>query len=277
MKQLCIPRIIFQTWKTHSVPEKWKTSPESIKTFMPSWKHVLFDDNENRAFVEKHFPEYIDFYTKLKFPIQRADFIRYCFLYVNGGVYSDLDIEFIAPIDDLFYTSNREEGGQGGQGGKEDEAESELEAKVYLLKAPQNFASHFTNFFMASTARNPFWLIVLRECVEKLPPWVILPHNIISEQTGLACISRAVKKAKNENLMTIEILPFENLVPCDVCSTASEYERRPYYYTKFLKGGSWNGLDTLLFNSVLCNRVEIMFFIGFVIACLLLFRSFKKK
>jgi mannosyltransferase OCH1-like enzyme len=186
---------------------------------MPSWKHVLFDDNENRAFVEKHFPEYIDFYTKLKFPIQRADFIRYCFLYVNGG------------------EEEEGQGGQGGQGGKEDETETE--AKVYLLKAPQNFAGHFTNFFMASTARNPFWLIVLRECVEKLPPWVILPHNIISEQTGLACISRAVKKAKNENLMTIEILPFENLVPCDVCSTASEYERRPYYYTKFLKGGSW--------------------------------------
>jgi len=242
---------------------------------MPSWKHVLFDDNENRAFVEKHFPEYIDFYTKLKFPIQRADFIRYCFLYVNGGVYSDLDIEFIAPIDDLFYTydskSKVSQGlGQEKEDQAEEEAETETEAKVYLLKAPQNFAGHYTNFFMASTARNPFWLIVLRECIEKLPPWVILPHNIISEQTGLACISRAVKKAKSENQMTIEILPFKNLVPCDVCSTASEYERRPYYYTKFLKGGSWNGFDTLLFNSVLCNRLEVMFFIGFVISCLFL-------
>ena len=284
MKQLCIPRIIFQTWKTHSVPEKWKTSPESIKTFMPSWKHVLFDDSENEAFVKIHFPEYIDFYKKLKFPIQRADFIRYCFLYINGGVYADLDIEFIAPIDDLFVMKNSTKSKSSQKVGQDEEAEAkeeeeeeaEKEAKVYLLKAPQNFAGHYTNFFMASTARNPFWLIVLRECVEKLPPWVILPHNIISEQTGLACISRAVRKAQTENQTSIEILPFQNLVPCDVCSTPSEYERRPYFYTKFLKGGRWNGLDTHIFNTILCNRIEIMFFIGFVIACVVL-RFFLRK
>jgi mannosyltransferase OCH1-like enzyme len=241
--KVCIPKIIFQTWKTHKVPDKWKSSPHSIKTFMPSWKYILFSDKENEDFVSFYFPEYIDFYTSLRFPIQKADFIRYCFLYINGGIYSDLDIEFVAPIDDLFC--------------------SDAEKAVFLLKAPRNFAGHFTNFLMGSTAKNPFWLLVLRECVEPLAPWVVLPHNIISEQTGLACLSRAVKKSLVLQQTQIITLPFKNLVPCDVCSSSSEYAHKPYYYTKFLKGQSWNGLDTAFFNGITCYNTEI--------ACLLLF------
>ena len=241
---VCVPKIIFQTWKTHDVPQKWKTSPQSIKLYMPLWKHVLFDDSENEKFVANHFPEYILFFKSLRFPIQKADFIRYCFLYINGGVYSDLDIEFVAPIDNLFVS---EKGGD----------------RVFLLKAPQNFAGHFTNFFMASTSKNSFWLTVLRECVEPLAPWVILPHNIISEQTGLACLSRAVKKAKGST--EIIVLPFNNLVPCDVCSPSVDSEsKRPFYYTKFLKGQSWNGFDTHVFNAILCNRIEIGFIAAFL-------------
>ena len=30
-----IPKIIYQSWKTHDVPEHWKISPESIKGIMP--------------------------------------------------------------------------------------------------------------------------------------------------------------------------------------------------------------------------------------------------
>ena len=239
-----IPKIIFQTWKTHQVPEKWKSSPLSIKRYMPHWKHVLFSDEDNERFVEEHFPEYIEFYKKLRFPIQKADFIRYCFLYVYGGVYSDLDIEFTSPIDHLFKIEN----------------EHDL---VYLLKAPQNFAGHFTNFFMASSPKNSFWLLVLRECVEHLPAWVILPHHIISEQTGLACLSRAARKILSENRLDTRIveLPFNNLVPCDICSYSSE--KKPFYYTKFLKGQSWNGFDTLLFNFFICNTLEV--FLGLVV------------
>lgn len=237
---LTIPRRIFQTWKTHSVPEKWKTSPDSIKIYMPSWKHVLFDDQDNLQFVQDFFPEYVDLFVHLRYPIQRADFIRYCYLFIYGGVYADLDIEFISPIDNLFVNVNNENDPN----------------IVYLLKAPKNFAGHYTNFFMASTPRNPFWLVVLRECLEPLAPWVRLPHNIISEQTGLACLSRAVKKALQTNQSKIITLPFHNLVPCDICSDTSEYVKKPFYYTKFLKGGSWNGLDTFIFNSFFCNFIE---------------------
>lgn len=248
MKDVTIPKVIFQTWKTHEIPDKWKSSPASIKVFMPSWTHILFSDAENEAFVRDHFPEYIDFYLKLRFPIQKADFIRYCFLYIHGGVYADLDIEFVAPIDDLFVVQSKDNA-----------------AAVYLLKAPQNFAGHYTNFFMASTKLNSFWLLVLRECVEPLPPWVVLPHNIISEQTGLACLSRAVKKAMASKETFIYVLPYKNLVPCDICEGTSE--KRPYYYTKFLKGGSWNGWDTHLFNAILCNKIEVLLVLVFGLVC----------
>lgn len=266
MKQdLTIPKIIFQTWKTHTVPEKWKTSPLSIKTFMPHWNYVLFDDQDNFKFVQKHFPEYVDFFNQLKYPIQKADFIRYCFLFVNGGVYADLDIEFIAPIDDLFLNTSNSIYFSNDTNDKD---------VLYLLKAPHNFAGHYTNFFMASTAKNPFWLVVLRECIEPLAPWVLLPHNIISEQTGLACISRAVKKALYTNQTKLITLPFHNLVPCDVCSTENEFIKKPFYYTKFLKGGSWNGLDTLFFNLILCNSIECFCILMFIFLSIILKKLF---
>jgi len=243
-----IPKIIMQTWKTKIVPDHWKSSQESIQKYMPKWKYVLMSDEDNRNFVSKHFPEYLDFFDDLKYNIQRADVIRYMFLYIHGGLYLDLDIEVVAPLDELFENRSME---------------------TWLLQAPRNLASQYTNFFMASTAKNPFWLDVLKECTQPLPLWArYIPHFVISYQTGLGALTRAVKKSQKP----IALLPFNYLVPCDYCNP--DECTKPYSYTKFLRGQSWNNYDTLIFNFIFCNPVAISLCILFI--CLVLFfrRSF---
>jgi len=65
--------------------------------------------------VKQHFPEYMSLWTALKKksskkdpnanPIMAADFIRYCILYHEGGIYVDCDIHPIKDIRKLFNKS----------------------------------------------------------------------------------------------------------------------------------------------------------------------------
>jgi mannosyltransferase OCH1-like enzyme len=250
-----IPKKIMQTWKTTQIPDDWKTSPLSIQKFLPHWEYVLMTDEDNIEFVKKYFPNLLFWFISLKFPIQRADVIRYMWLYINGGVYMDLDIEIVADIEELFVNSNVE---------------------TWLLKAPRNFAGHFTNFFMASAPKNLFWIEVLNECVKPIDAWVILPHHVISQQTGLAALTRAVSKWRKP----IVLLPQGPMVPCDYCSHS--HCQKPFTYTKFLKGKSWNGVDTYIINLVGCNpEILLLIFIGlfvfFIWKCIIYKNKFNLK
>lgn len=236
-----VPRLVMQTWKTRQVPAHWAPSPASIARFMPEWKHVLLTDVDNDAFVSTHFPKLLAWFRGLRFPIQRADVIRYLWLYENGGIYMDLDIELLAPLDELFVGA----------------------MDTWLLKAPRNFAGHYTNFLMGSTPKNPFWLHVMEECRRPLESWVILPHHIVSEQTGLAALSRAAASWR----LPIAVLPHKALVPCDYCNP--DACSKPFSYTRFLRGQSWNGIDTAIMNSIGCNpELVALFCIGCFLAVL---------
>ncbi len=242
-----IPKLIMQTWKNTDVPDHWKASQISIKNKLSKWSYVLLTDSDNIKFVETHFPTLLNWYKNLKYPIQRADVIRYMWLYVHGGVYMDLDIELVESFEELFENQAMD---------------------TWLLKAPRNLANHYTNFFMASTPKNEFWLNVLNECTKPLSAWIFLPHHVISYQTGLGALSRAAKRWNKP----IAVLPDSCLIPCDYCNP--DDCSKPFYYFKFLRGQSWNNLDTRLFNLVVCNyECLILILIGFTIYFLLKKRS----
>ena len=239
-----IPKLIMQTWKNTIVPEHWRFSQLSIKKKLPSWSYVLMTDSDNENFVLKHFPHLLNWFIELKYPIQRADVIRYMWLYVHGGVYIDLDIEVVESFEELFENQSMD---------------------TWLLKAPRNLANHYTNFFMASTPKNTFWLKVLEECAKPISKWIFLPHHIISYQTGLGALSRAAKTWKKP----IALLPDTAMIPCDYCNP--ENCSKPFFYFKFLRGQSWNNLDTKIFNIVLCNyELFILIIIGLLVYCLLM-------
>lgn len=230
-----IPKLIMQTWKTTTIPNDWLSSPKSLKMYMPNWKHILLTDEDNEQFVKTHFNSLLPWFKSLTYPIQRADVIRYMWLYINGGLYIDLDIEILVSLEELFVA----------------------DIDLWLLKAPKNFGGHYTNFLMASTPKNKFWLTVIEECAKPLEPWVFLPHLIISQQTGLAALTRAVTKWEK----TIGLLPQKVLVPCDYCNVTSC--EKPFSYTKFLNGRSWNMYDTMIFNFFICNpEIILLIFIG---------------
>ena len=88
-----IPLDIYQTWFTKDLPEKMRERVELLKSQNPEFKHYLFDDNDCREYIKKHFnPDVVDAYDTLIPGAYKSDLWRLCVLFISGGIY--LDIRF---------------------------------------------------------------------------------------------------------------------------------------------------------------------------------------
>lgn len=97
-----IPRIIHQTWKSDVLPEKWRTAWRECREGMPDYEYMLWTDELSRKFIAEHYPEELAMFDEYRYPIQRADAIRYFILHHFGGVYMDLDIGCRRRMDPLL-------------------------------------------------------------------------------------------------------------------------------------------------------------------------------
>lgn len=240
LERKSIPREIFQTWKTRDVPEHWKESQISIINHLPGWKYTLFTDEDNRKFVETHFPDFLSTYDAFPYNIQRADAIRYMYLYMNGGVYMDLDIALQKPIDELL--------------GDED----------FYLVPSGNVSSSFTNSFMISKPKVPFWLDVIEEMKKPVSLLSFTKHFVIMNSTGPMMLTRVARRYRKK----FGYLPVKTIMPCNACNV--EICNTEDAYTKNLVGQSWCSIDSKIFNFFLCNwrkliMITLSFFIAFIL------------
>lgn len=235
-----IPKIIYQSWKTHDVPDHWKISPSSIQKMMPDWQYVLFNDEENRNLVEEYFPDFLPYYDAFPHNIMRADAARYCFLYVYGGLYMDLDFEVLERLDSLFVSDN----------------------EVYLVKSG-NIGSYYTNSFMASKPRCKFWLEVIEEMKKELPWYYLGKHVVTMNQSGPIMLSHV---AKNTSFI-IGNLPSRKIMPCSICNLKCSTKGA---FLKPLEGSSWIGYDTMFYNFFLCNWKKLVFLLICILLTLLI-------
>ena len=253
MNRVKIPKIIFQEWflfpgakgkyKSGSVPDHWKSSPESIKKLMPDWKYVLINEKMADKFVKEKFPEFYDTYLSLEYDIQKVDMARYAYLYEFGGIYTDLDIELVKPLDDLFYE----------------------DTDLYLAKSG-NVGSIYTNSFLASKPKCKFWLECLKEIQKPYEYWMVVKHLKTMGKTGPLLLSRTLKKFKYD--YTVHNIPSKFIMPCSSCEPKPC--TKPGAYTIALEGSSWCGWDSLFFNACVCNWKLFLILIFLIILLLLL-------
>jgi mannosyltransferase OCH1-like enzyme len=225
-----IPKIIMQTWKTKDVPDKWKESPESIKKFFPDYEYVLMTDADNRAFVQKYFPDFLPFYDNFPYNIQRADAIRYMWLYINGGIYLDLDLVVVKNFENL------------------------IKDEDFYLVPSGNVNSVFTNSLMISKPGVKIWLNAIEEMKKPLPKYWFTKHTVVMNSTGPMMLSRIIKDYDN----SFGLIPANLIFPCSVCDIKCPVKNA---YLKPLEGQSWNGIDSHLLNFVMCYYKHIIVFI----------------
>lgn len=95
-----IPKIIIQTGFSINNDSD---SKNHIIELNPGYKYEYYNNNDCINFIKKHFnSDVLSAFNKLKPGAFKADIFRYCYLYINGGIYIDLDLLPKIPFDDLI-------------------------------------------------------------------------------------------------------------------------------------------------------------------------------
>lgn len=95
-------KIVHQTWKGREIPAGARRLVRSWRDRHPHWEYRLWTDEENRDLVARFHPELLAVYDAYPHGVQRADAARLAILHRHGGLYVDLDVECLDPVDDLF-------------------------------------------------------------------------------------------------------------------------------------------------------------------------------
>jgi len=94
-----IPRVIYQCYKDKNVPPVVK---ERWLKLNPDFDYKFYDDNDCYQFILEYYgKDYANFFKNIKDGPIRSDFWRICILYQFGGIYADVDIEPLIPIDEI--------------------------------------------------------------------------------------------------------------------------------------------------------------------------------
>ena len=108
------------------------------------------------------YPWFVPHLRQFKSGVEKADIMRYFILYHYGGIYADLDMESVRPIEPLLERHDRHWG-------------------VALASEPFDHAQNqdsrnllVCNAMMISQPRHPFWEAVFKALLEKVPQ---LRHN----------------------------------------------------------------------------------------------------
>lgn len=236
---LPFPKIIHQTWKNNTIPEKWKISSIEWKRLHPTWIYHYTTDKDNDNYVKHYFPQYLETWNKLPYPIQRADMIRYMYLYNMGGVYSDLDIVPTRSLEEYNFEKNFE---------------------IYACSSG-NTPSVFTNSFMISKPKCDVWLEML-EHIKHYKKWPFtIRHFEIMNSTGPNGYTTVLKK----NMSKVSVLPSKLFMRFSSSETESldckkiALEEDLFNYP--ITGNSWHSWDSTILHLICCYYKFILFFI----------------
>lgn len=235
-KPQLIPKIIHQTYKTEDIPEHWKEGRQKCLDLHPDYKYILWTDEMAYEFIKEEYPWFLDTFENYKYPIERADAIRYFILSHYGGVYIDLDDGCERKLDPL------------------------LAFPAFLRKTSPLGVS---NDVMGSVPRHPFFLKALKSLKHYDKYWLI-PYMTIMGSTGPLFLSVIWKQYKRWGIPkngTVRILQ------------PAYYKMHSYSFFSITKGSSWH-LDDAKLMKALENHILSCVVTGFIFGFFILYGEF---
>lgn len=176
-----IPRKIWQTWKVGPLGFEQRDS-DSAKTWPaknPRHRYEVLTDDNALEYLEWHYgthgfnrPDIVELYRELNITIIKADLLRYLVMYAEGGVYADIDVECLRPIDRFI---------------PERYNEQDVDMIIGVEIDEMNFAKHpilgskcmsFCQWTFAAKPRLP----VMMRLIENIQDWL---HDL-SDQKGVS-------------------------------------------------------------------------------------------
>ncbi|RDW88278.1 putative glycosyl transferase [Coleophoma cylindrospora] len=102
------PKKIWQTWKVDPLAfeERDLMSAKTWTAKNPGYRYEVLTDSNDLHYVETHFgpnalnrPDIVYIYRTLTARIIKADILRYLVMYIEGGLYVDIDVEALKPVE----------------------------------------------------------------------------------------------------------------------------------------------------------------------------------
>lgn len=136
-----IPPLIFQTWKSKTdIPADFVFWSGTLRTKHAHYRYQFWDDADNRRFMADRYAWFLPRYDAFPAEIFRVDAVRYFFLYEYGGIYADMDMHCLRPLDPL-----RAFGG----------------VVLGRMGTDPDFPHSIPNAWMMSAPRQEFWLLAI--------------------------------------------------------------------------------------------------------------------
>ena len=94
-----IPKILHQTWDTYDIPQQAALYVKSVLQLHPEWDYWFWTQKDIQCYFRHKHGEYLDLLNSYPNVQHRANVMRYFTLYDYGGVYMDIDIQALRPMD----------------------------------------------------------------------------------------------------------------------------------------------------------------------------------
>ncbi|KAJ6113223.1 hypothetical protein N7523_006540 [Penicillium sp. IBT 18751x] len=231
-----IPKIIHQTYKNETIPEVWVDAQQSCIGLHPDYEYILWTNEKSRDFIAAEYPWFLETFDGYKYPIQRADSIRYFVLAHYGGTYIDLDDGCNRRIDSLL---------------------------TYPAWVRRTVPTGISNDVMGSVPQHPFFLRVI-ELLQQYDRHWLLPYITVMYSTGPLFLSVIWKGYMQDHLS--EISRVRVLMP-------DEYNKFSWSFFIYHTGNSWHGKDAR-FIFWMGQHWRFLTFCGFFLAALVSFSLF---
>ena len=171
--KILIPKRIIQTWENKNFEPEFQQIVDNWKINNPNYEYILFDANEREEFIKNNFDiNILNIYNCIIPGAYKVDLFRYCYLYIYGGVYIDIDTLCLGKLDD-FMLSN-----------------IEFIVPIDLNINPNEGNHNLACGFIASIPKHP----ILLECINKIVNNVkndIIPFSKL-DFTGPGVLGRCV-------------------------------------------------------------------------------------
>jgi mannosyltransferase OCH1-like enzyme len=95
-----IPRIVHQTAGTESLSPEEDRLRRRAKRLLPGWEMRLWNDRDNLALMERHFPQFSARFENIQRGVVKADIARCLYMHAYGGLYLDTDYKLLRSISD---------------------------------------------------------------------------------------------------------------------------------------------------------------------------------
>ena len=244
---MCVPRVIHQTWKAKEPPAELASLHASWRRLHPEWLVLLWSDADAAAWIARAFPANVSAaFAALAAPVQRADLFRYLVLAAYGGVYADVDLECLRPLDAYV---------------------ARIQHPLAFL-GPGAWWSSISNALIVSRRCPALWAPLLAHCLAavaamRASAWRALPHARVMSSTGPTMLRLYLETRAPRALCR---LPRALFSPCDycdhACAPAAAVLTRHHY------ARSWNAWDTALLNVVQCHPATALLLLLLALATL---------